>query len=502
MANASTIDPNTGAPLYSGAGEYSNLFGGANDFSNAAFYGAPGSVGKMLQDASSRAGVGDYDFNTAAWKAAPGYGWKLPGASGWQLGANEEQIYQNILQNTDDPRLQALANERSPESMQTGAQAGVQRDVELTKRNAANNSGMSDLAKIALIAGTIYSGGALAGAWGGAGTAGAGAFGATEGLGMAGSYADLAAAGGLGELGAGAGVGLLEGGAQTFPLPSLGESTLVASEAAPGVANVAGLPSLEAYDAARLASIGSNLSSGGTPGTEGPVNPDPGWTDTGAAREVGLNTAGFGNLAGPATGGGSLLSQLLGRFGSVFGGGGAVGGGVGSGGGSAGFGSLSSLLSIGSGIYGMTQAEKLRKLAQIQSQKADPWGESGGRALAGTQLQGLMTDPSKITTMPGYEAGLQAVQRSMAANGYLGSGNMMTALAKYGGDFYNNAISQLSGLAGAGINPGTAAGININGATSANDLASRSLASIGYGITGNNGRISDVILQRLLGGAA
>lgn len=501
--NTSMIDPGAGAAAYSGAGANSNLFGGANDFSNTAFYGVPGSVGKMLTDAANRAGVSNYDFNTAAWKAAPGYGWQLPGANGWQLGANEEQIYRNILQNTDDPRLQALANERSDASYQTGAQAGQQRDVELAQRNAASGSGLGDLAKLALLAGGIYGGASLLGL-GGLGAGAGGAFGATEGLGMAGSYADLAAAGGLGGGAAGLGGFAAEGGATTFPVPDLGQPLLVASEGAPGVANVAGLPSLQAYDAARLASMSSNLfpGEGGIPAIPGEA---PVSLAASAAPAFGSATtnAGMDELAQAASGvktgaQPSLLSSLMSRVSSAFGGG-TGGGGSASG---VGLGSLASLLSIGSGIYGLTQAQKLRKLVEAQANKADPWGASGGRDVAGGQLKDLLTNPNKITDMPGYEAGLQAVQRSMAANGYLGSGNMMTALAKYGGDFYNNAVAQLSGLAGANVNPGTAAGYVINGATSANDLASRSLASIGYGATGNNQNLTNLILQRVLGGGA
>jgi hypothetical protein len=73
---------------------------------------------------------------------------------------------------------------------------------------------------------------------------------------------------------------------------------------------------------------------------------------------------------------------------------------------------------------------------------------------AESQLDALLKDPNSITKMPGYEAGLQAVQRTGAGQGYLGSGNMMIALDKYGGDFYNNTVRQLQGIAqaNAGVN--------------------------------------------------
>lgn len=46
-------------------------------------------------------------------------------------------------------------------------------------------------------------------------------------------------------------------------------------------------------------------------------------------------------------------------------------------------------------------------------------------------------NPADLTKMPGYQAGLEAVERSLASQGYQGSGNMMAALQKYGGDAYS-----------------------------------------------------------------
>ncbi len=140
-------------------------------------------------------------------------------------------------------------------------------------------------------------------------------------------------------------------------------------------------------------------------------------------------------------------------------------------------------MSMASGLYGMTLADQQRKLAMLAAQKADPWGQSGGRALAGGQLQDLLQNPGNVTKLPGYQAGLEAVQRSMQAQGYQGSGNMMAGLSKYGGDFYNNAISQLSGLAGANQNPAAGQQLMLGGTQNANSLASSSLASMGYGMT-------------------
>ena len=66
------------------------------------------------------------------------------------------------------------------------------------------------------------------------------------------------------------------------------------------------------------------------------------------------------------------------------------------------------------------------------------------------QLQALEADPSSITSTPGYQAGLDAIQRSMAAQGYMGSGNMMVEMAKYGQGIYDQRFRELSSLASGG----------------------------------------------------
>jgi hypothetical protein len=181
---------------------------------------------------------------------------------------------------------------------------------------------------------------------------------------------------------------------------------------------------------------------------------------------------------------------------------------------------------VGSQAFAMQSAEQAAAAAKL----ADPWGEY--RADAAKRLDALSRDPSSITSDPGYEAGLEAVQRSLGAQGYQGSGNMMAALSKYGGDFYDKAIKRLSELAGVSISPVAAgqlgvqggqlalssgqlgiqggqlgvqgaqtgiqaaqvglqggqlglqgAQLNQNTTASSNDLASKSLASLGYGVT-------------------
>jgi hypothetical protein len=70
------------------------------------------------------------------------------------------------------------------------------------------------------------------------------------------------------------------------------------------------------------------------------------------------------------------------------------------------------------------------------------------------QLQGLLNNPSSIQNDPSYQfrlgQGNQAINRSAAAKGMLGSGNVLAELAKYGQGMasqeYDNQFNRLSDL--------------------------------------------------------
>lgn len=140
----------------------------------------------------------------------------------------------------------------------------------------------------------------------------------------------------------------------------------------------------------------------------------------------------------------------------------------------------SSLFNVGSGLYGMYRSNEMRKLAEEAMRSDNPFGPY--RAQYAQMLQQLYANPKRITKMPGYEAGLDAVTRKMASQGYLGSGNMMLALQKYGGDFFSAEAARLAQLAGAQFSPNS--GATLQGQQYSNDLASKALASIGYGLRG------------------
>lgn len=144
-----------------------------------------------------------------------------------------------------------------------------------------------------------------------------------------------------------------------------------------------------------------------------------------------------------------------------------------------------SLLSVGSGLYGMYQGREMQQMAERAFGLSDPFGSQRGQYQ--TQLSQLMGDPSKIFEEPAYKAALeqgqQAVERRMAAQGFLGSGNMAVELQDHAmgtaNQFFNERVSQLAGLAGAGIGPNF--GASLSGYGGGADLQSQGLASIGFG---------------------
>jgi hypothetical protein len=115
-------------------------------------------------------------------------------------------------------------------------------------------------------------------------------------------------------------------------------------------------------------------------------------------------------------------------------------------------------------LYGIYQGQQLQKMAKQQQGRQQQYAD---------MLSGLMRDPSSLVNTPGYQAGLEAVQRGLAASGYLGSGNEMTALLNYGGNIYDQQVARLAGLAGLGaVNPSPIdigmSGTNLTGSSLAN----------------------------------
>jgi len=97
-----------------------------------------------------------------------------------------------------------------------------------------------------------------------------------------------------------------------------------------------------------------------------------------------------------------------------------------------------------------------------------PWREAGESAL-GT-IQNVLADPSRVTSMPGYQFGLeqgtQALERGAAARGRQLSGAQLNALQRYGQDYagsqfqnYLNPYFQMAGLGQTAVGGTTQAGM-------------------------------------------
>jgi len=91
-------------------------------------------------------------------------------------------------------------------------------------------------------------------------------------------------------------------------------------------------------------------------------------------------------------------------------------------------------VAAGTAFLGAVNSNQQSKRADYQNRQANQRMSAGDTYIQ--QMNDLMSDPSSIEKDPGYqftvEQGSKAVARSGAAAGYLGSGNMATALSDYG----------------------------------------------------------------------
>lgn len=258
----------------------------------------------------------------------------------------------------------------------------------------------------------------------------------------------------------GGGLGLLEGGA-LLGGAALGGGLLegAAGSAAAGSGSLLGGESLLGGDAGFLGGMGEGIGGGGLDGASSLLD---GYSYGDTATQA-LGGFGSGGLTAPAASP-SIFDTAL-KY-------------------------ANPAMSIYSGITGLQKQKELERMARLAAAQSDPWGKSGGRTLADQQLQQLMRDPSAVAANdPAYKLRIQGAQRANAQFGQ-DSGAMSVAGANASTTWYNERLAQLSALAGAGVNPGTAAQIGLNGQVAANDLMSDSLGSIGYGvgqITGNGG---------------
>jgi len=270
-------------------------------------------------------------------------------------------------------------------------------------------------------------------------------------------------------------------GSNTF---QLGRAAPNADGSAPTitVSNSGSAPGNNLYDPATEEYFNSNLRMSPNPNVYGTTN-DPYSAEMPAGNFGAAANSGISNNAGSWLE--NLYNSTVGPGTALGGRSGAFTGGASGGMGAGGQGWLPALMSIGSGIYGMYEARKQRELAQQAISGSAPWNTAqGAPAGSGAQVAGnALTNVIKgdFTNDPGYKAALQAAARtsSQQPGGFAAMAAAQAALK-----YQNDRIQALGPAAGVGFSPGAGYQTALGGMTSANDLASRSLGSIGYGVTG------------------
>jgi len=131
-------------------------------------------------------------------------------------------------------------------------------------------------------------------------------------------------------------------------------------------------------------------------------------------------------------------------------------------------------VNIGGGLYGLYSAGRMRQMAKQAQDPHVPEYQN--------QLSKLMADPSSVTSLPGYQFGMDqgrlAIQRQGAATG--SGGNEAIALARFSPEYaqrvYQNQVQNLTALSRGDISA-------VQGEAAASNLTNQSLWQLGYGLT-------------------
>jgi hypothetical protein len=142
------------------------------------------------------------------------------------------------------------------------------------------------------------------------------------------------------------------------------------------------------------------------------------------------------------------------------------------------------IASVFSASQSNKQAKKQEKLAQQGIDAADPFRTY--RPKYAQKLDEFMQNPlGVLDSTPTYKARLDAAARTMAAQGYTGSGNALVAAADAGASAYQQELNNLMTLSGAGVTPGG----NYSSALQAQSNASDQRLSGYAGVINNLGAI-------------
>ena len=144
-------------------------------------------------------------------------------------------------------------------------------------------------------------------------------------------------------------------------------------------------------------------------------------------------------------------------------------------------------LSVGEGLYGIGAASRANSTNNTLNPQINSLGPYSQQAAA--QLMALQQNPSSVTSTPGYQAGLEAVQQSDAAKGTFGSGNTLRDLQNYGQQAYQQQFNNLMSIATGGSNTASAAtGANNASTSSYLQQLTQALSALSFGgsLVGNS----------------
>lgn len=140
---------------------------------------------------------------------------------------------------------------------------------------------------------------------------------------------------------------------------------------------------------------------------------------------------------------------------------------------------------VGMEAYGMYQQSETA--GQARDQSGTVFGEQQQYA---QMLNKLISDPSSVKNLPGYQfnldQGSKAIARNMAGTGFAGSGNEAIALEKYGQDYatsaYTTQANLLASLAGLGssVNPTQSLGVASGAQTQSNAQLQQLLGTLTF----------------------
>ena len=145
-------------------------------------------------------------------------------------------------------------------------------------------------------------------------------------------------------------------------------------------------------------------------------------------------------------------------------------------------------------ISNMTSSSNQASSNQQAVQAADPYAQY--RPQAAQQLNSFVNNPNSYDAVANSSVGQayqQAAARTMASQGYTGSGNALVAAANAGGQAYQQQFNNLAELAGANYSPATAQqmAMNANQTNATNNANNASnlggLGSILGGLVGGGG---------------